>query len=296
MKLKFVYLLILSTTILVCSAAYFSITGFVKLFSSEKTSIIILIGGLELSKLVVTSFLYKYWNNIATLFKIYLLIATSILMIITSAGIYGFLSSSYSATSNKIDQLNNNIVLYENKKSNFLNYIDRIKLDLEDKNKRSKNLSELRINQENRIDTLYKKGLIQSVKRTEQIIKDANNEILSIRRNSDSLNIIIQYNLDSINILDNKILLLKSNNINGDIGPLKYIASLTGKNIDSVVNFFILLLVFISDPLAVSLVLATNKVLLLENKTIVLEKDDSNDNKLFIDLKNYFKKIKKIFL
>jgi hypothetical protein len=295
-KLKFVYLLTVSASILVCSAAYFSITGFVKLFSSEKVSIAILIGGLEFSKLVVTSFLYKYWDNIKFLFKFYLTLITLILMVITSSGIYGFLSSAYSYTSNKLAEIDGNILLYEKKKQMLYDYTDRIKINIIEKNKRIQSLTSIRFNQEARVDILYKKGLISSVRKTEQIIKEANLEINVSNIKIDSLNRIAQYNLDSIGKIDILILRLSSSNINGDIGPLKYIANLTGKNIDSVVNFFILLLVFISDPLALSLVIATNKVLSSEMEKNIIDKHDANDNRLLIDLKNYFKKFKKIFL
>lgn len=293
MKLKFVHLLALSAAILVCSAGYFSVTGFAKLFSGATLSIIILISGLELAKLVVTSFLYRYWNNISLSFKGYLLIAVTVLMIITSAGIYGFLSSAYSVTSDKLSKIDGNIKLFDNKKQSLVNYSDRIKNNIEEKNKRSQSLVVLRVNQESRLDTLYKKGLIQSAKRTEQIIKEANDEIVEINKTNDSLNRVIQTVLDSVGRIDIKILSLNDNDVKGDIGPLKYIASLTHKSIDEVVNFFILLLVFISDPLAVCLVIATNKILLDEKK---INDEQQEENKAFQYLKKHFKKIKNIFI
>ena len=125
MKLKFLYLLIVSTSILVGSAAYFSVVGFSTLFAGSFVSVVILISGLELAKLVVTSFLYKYWNDVSTILKSYMLIAIVTLMIITSAGIYGFLSSAYSITSDKMSLIDGHISIYEKKKEVIQEYAER---------------------------------------------------------------------------------------------------------------------------------------------------------------------------
>lgn len=293
MKSNFVYMLALSAAILVGSAAYFSVTGFAKLFSGAFTSIVILISGLEFAKLVVTSFLYRYWGTLSKTFKAYLLMAVFVLMVITSAGIYGFLSSAYSVTSDKMEKLDGNINIYEKKKEIMFEQVDRLKKNIENRNKRSESLTLLRINQESRIDTLYKKGMTSSARKTEQIIKDANNEIVNIGHINDSLNKVIQVVSDSVGRIDMEILNLKSSDVKGDIGPLKYIATLTHKTVDSVVNFFILLLVFISDPLAVCLVIATNKVMLEQNQIVEEEKKQS---RLVAEVKEYLNKIKSIKL
>jgi hypothetical protein len=263
--MKFIYLLIVSATILVCSAAYFSVTGFAQLFSGAFISIVILISGLEFAKLTVTSFLYRYWDSVSKIFKVYLLIVVATLMIITSAGIYGFLSAAYSVTVNELSKIEGVNNLYEKKIEIIQNNVNNIKSVIKSKNERMTMLVSLRANQESRIDTLYKKGMIKSVRRTEDMINNANYEINNTNKIVDSLNNVMSHQLDSVSKIDLKMLELKSNVINGDIGPLKYIATLTGKSIDSVVNFFILLLVFISDPLSACLVIASNKVL-LENK------------------------------
>ena len=268
MKLKFIYLLIVSTSILVGSAAYFSVIGFSALFAGSFISVVILISGLELAKLVVTSFLYKYWGDVSTILKSYMLVAIAALMIITSAGIYGFLSSAYMVTSNKMSLIDGSISIYEKRKEVIQEYVERMKNNIKDKNRRGESLMLLRTSQESRLDTLYKRNMIKSAKRTEQIIKDADNEITFIGSKNDSLSKMIQVALDSSGKIDMKILELNSSNVKGDIGPLKYIATLTGKSIDNVVNFFILLLVFISDPLAVAMVIAVNKVLLEQNRDV----------------------------
>lgn len=291
MKFKFHYLLAFSAFILSVSAAYFSITGLAKLFNGAYWSVIIMASGLELAKLVALSFLYRYWNKINAVFKSYLMIGIFILMVITSAGIYGFLSSAYSVTADKLGNINTESEFLEKRKQSFAGNNDRIKLLIDNKSNRINSLTSLRVSQESRIDTLYKKGLISGVKKTEKIINNANTEIEKLTAQIDDLNKSIQSNLDSISKIEIKIIDVNKNDVKGEIGSLKYIASLTGKSVDKVVNFFILLLIFVFDPLAIALVIATNKVSMAENGELkkVKNKVDYKDLLDFLD-KNPTKK------
>lgn len=263
-KIKFVHILAFTAFILAGTAAYFSVTGLAKLFSGAFLSVIIMIAGLELAKLVTASFLYRYWNDISKVFKAYLLAGVIAIMVITSSGIYGFLSSAYSVTANKMGEEDRKVEFLEKKKEIIQQQIDRTKLTINSKNNRIEGLTSIRKNQESRIDSLYKKNYINSVKRTEVIIKDANSEIEKTNIQIDDLSKFIQSSFDSISKIDLSILNLKSSDVNSEIGPLRYVSILTGKNINSVVNFFIFLLIFVFDPLAVCLVIATNKVMLKE--------------------------------
>lgn len=266
MKLKFVYLLALSAFILSGTAAYFSVIGMASLFSGAFYSVVVMIGGLELAKLVTASFLYRYWSDITKVFKIYLTIGVITVMIITSAGIFGFLSSAYSITADKLSQVEGQIELLERKKEIINSEVDRTKEIIDSKSKRINSLTSLRAQQEVRIDTLYSRRMITSVRKTEQIIRDANTEIGKLNREVDSLSNKMQIVMNGLNTFDIDILELKNSDVKGEIGPLKYISILTGKSIESVVNFFIFLLIFVFDPLAICLVIATNKVLLKEKK------------------------------
>lgn len=264
MKNKFIYLLGFSALMLVGVSAYFSIIGFSKLFSAEFYPIIIMVGSLELAKLVTASYLYRYWDSISAAFKTYLIIAVVSLMIITSAGVYGFLSAAYSSTSSKLNKVDGQIELLNKKKEIFQNNIIRLNSVIENKNNRTNTLSSIRSNQEARIDTLYKKG--RTTKSVENIIKESNVEIDKNNIQIDLANQSIQSNLDSINSIEMKLLDCKNSDIKGEIGPLKYIALLTNYSIDSVVNFFILIIMLVCDPLAVCLVIAFNNVSSLKEK------------------------------
>lgn len=288
MKQGLKYLLIITASALVLSAAYFSVTGFAKLFSGAFVAVLIMMSALELSKLTTTSFLYRYWGNINKALKLYLVSALIVLMCITSVGIYGFLSSAYSETTGKLDQIQSQSQLIDKKKAIINEEVSRIKQSIQEKDKRINTLSSLRSQQEQRIDTLYKKGMISGVKRTEQIISNADLEIKNLNKQNDSLNKIVALRLDSINQLDVRQLNINNNIISGEVGPLKYIARLFNTDMDKVVNILIILLIVVFDPLAMCLVIATNKVI-EENKikTLSLEPMKGVSERSFIDKWKY---------
>ena len=84
------------------SAAFYSVSGLSKLFAGASFEVMVMAGSLEVAKLVVASLLYQYWDTINKGLRAYLSIATIILVLITSMGIYGFLSAAYQETYSKI--------------------------------------------------------------------------------------------------------------------------------------------------------------------------------------------------
>ena len=85
----------ISALLVAGSAAFFSVFGLSRLFSGAFFSVIIMAGSLEFAKLVAASFLYRYWNDINRILKAYLMIGVGTLVLITSAGIFGYLSNAY---------------------------------------------------------------------------------------------------------------------------------------------------------------------------------------------------------
>lgn len=254
----FPFLVALSAFSLAGAAAFFSVTGLSKLFGGAQEAVIIMASSLEFSKLVTASFLHKYWKTIDWKLKTYLTIGTVTIMFITSAGIYGFLSSAYSETSNKLDNIDGQIALVEQKKKIIQDDITRLESNQKLKQDRVQSLITLRSQQEARVDSLYNRGRANIARRVEDQINQSNLEITRVTTETDDLGQKIQAKNDEIAKLDTEILGLKNNDVAGEVGPLKYIAKLTGYSMDSVVNFFILLLIFVFDPMAVCLVIATN--------------------------------------
>lgn len=111
----FLAILILITSLVIAGvAAYFSIIGLALLFVGSGQSIIIMGSALEVGKLIVVSFLHQYWEKLGFLLKTYLILATIFLMGITSVGIYGYLSNGYSATSNKVKEIERQVAFNNN--------------------------------------------------------------------------------------------------------------------------------------------------------------------------------------
>ena len=239
------------------SAAFYSITGLSKLFAGAATAVIIMASSLEVSKLVIASLLYQYWKKLAFLLKTYLTIALSVLILITSAGIYGFLSSAYQEIANKSAVYEQQIVALENKKQT---YIDIKEGYMTDKTFISNSTSELRsaISKNTVLQSVDKKGNVitrESKNNRKTFEKQLDKALVAESKLNDKLDIVN----DSIFSVENQILTLKANNqLSGELGPLKYLSNLTGYPMDSIINWLLLVIIFVFDPLAISLVIAAN--------------------------------------
>lgn len=257
---NYIFPLLVATSALALAgaAAFFSVTGLSKLFGGAEGAVIIMASSLEFAKIITASFLHRYWKVVDWKLKTYLTIGTITIMVITSAGIYGFLSSAYSETSNKLQNIDGQISIVEQKKQVILEDVKRLESSQKLKQDRIQSLISLRSQQEARVDSLYNRKRISVAKRVEEQIEQSNAEIEKTTKEADELSKKIESKSEEVGALGVDILNLKNNDVAAEVGPLKYIANLTGKSMDSVVNFFILLLIFVFDPMAVCLIIATN--------------------------------------
>lgn len=259
MKQKiFPFLIALSALAVSGSAAFYSITGLSKLFAGASTEVIIMASSLEAAKLVMASLLYQYWDKLGKLLRTYLTIALLVLIGITSAGIYGFLSAAYQETSSKASVVDKETQVYKVKKERF----EQFKTDYTTEKQRLDNdISQLR-------GALATGSTTQSVDaKTGQIVTRANNanrktfeaQLNTAMTNKETIDNKIVAANDSITALDMKILEIESKaELAGELGPLKYISKLTGKPMDQIINWFLLVIIFVFDPLAICLVIAAN--------------------------------------
>jgi len=114
----FPFLIALSALSVSASAAFYSVSGLSKLFAGAAFAVIIMAASLEVAKLVIASLLYQYRKNLPRLLKWYLSMACVVLILITSMGIYGFLSSAYQETAAKAGNIDAQIALIETKRDN----------------------------------------------------------------------------------------------------------------------------------------------------------------------------------
>lgn len=261
-------MLILAFAVAGC-AAYFSVWGLSQLFAGSATSVIIMASILEFSKVASTTALHRYWNKIDKSLKYYLVIAVTILMLITSAGIYGFLSNAYQKTSNALEIEKGRINILDNKKALFQKSIDENKNIIEYKKKRIDQLSNLRNTQESRLDSAKTNTAKDKARKDIQIADD---EIKNLTNDIDVLNIKNTSLSDSISIYTVKTLEINAtSSVVAEIGPLKYISEVTGYPMNKVVNILILLFIIVFDPLAIALVLLTNKIFEIEYENNIFE-------------------------
>ena len=265
-------------------AAYFSVWGLSQLFAGASAAVIIMASVLEIGKLVVTTALHTYWDKFAKPLRFYLTISVVILMLITSAGIYGFLSNAYQKTANKLEIHEGELGVLDGKKNIFQKSIDDNQRIIDTKNKRLDQLSGLRTSQESRIDGSKSNRDRNSIRND---IASANTEIQKLSSEIDVLNSKNAMLSDSIGNYNVKSLEMKSgSDVSGEVGPLKYIAELTGVSMAKVVNYLILLLIFVFDPLAISLVLATNKAFDLVGESTPLEPKKDSTKEVLEELKD----------
>ena len=263
-------MLILALSVAGC-AAYFSVCGLSQLFAGASSAVILMASVLEVSKVVVTTALHRYWANLARGLKVYLTISVGVLMIITSAGIYGFLSNAYQKTANKLEIHEGEVSVLDNKKALFEKSVSDNQKIIDTKNKRIEQLTSLRNTQENRMDNAKNSWSKEKVRGD---INLATKEIQKLSDEIDGLNAKNSVLSDSISKYSVKIVELKSgSDVAAEVGPLKYISELTGTPMASVVNYLIMLLIFVFDPLAIALVLITNRVFELQGEINPLERD-----------------------
>jgi hypothetical protein len=249
-------LIALSALSISTSAAFFSIIGLSKLFAGAATAVIIMGSALEVSKLVIASLLYQYRKTLPKLLKIYLTVACVILISITSIGIYGFLSGAYKTTSDKMSIVDKEINLINLKKERFN---EQLLFLNQEKSQLNQDISSLREGlTNNKIQYTDVNGnLISTTSSANRKTFEKQLETTIERKNQvDSK---IETTTDSITKFEIEILNIEStNDLAAELGPLQYLSDITGKSMDSIINYLLLLIVIVFDPLAISLVVAAN--------------------------------------
>ena len=219
------------------------------LFAGASLAVLIMASSLEVAKLVIASLLYQYWDKLNKILRTYLATAACVLVLITSAGIYGFLSAAYQSTATKSEIVDKQIAALETKKQLYIDSRDNI---LQEK----QSLADLR-------GTLSKGSTTQYTDRKGNLVVRTNNaairNIESASKSDEKLSEKVDVVNDSIFSLENQILEVKTNSeATSELGPLKYISKLTGQPMDKIINWFLLVIIFVFDPLAISLVIAAN--------------------------------------
>ena len=277
-KRLFPLLIALSALSVAGSAAFYSVFGLSKLFAGAATQVIIMAASLEFAKLVVASLLYQYWDTINKVLKGYLMIACFVLMVITSGGIYGFLSGAYQSTATKSELLDKSLVILEHKQTRFNETKDDLSLE---KTQLNQSISDLRISLSNphSVSWFDKNSQTVITSSSGSARRALQAELKNTITDRDNINLKLDAILDSITTTDIALLNKEiSNEEQRELGPLKYLANTTGWPMDKVVNYFLLLIIFVFDPLAIALVVASNMAFaqIRKPKETLIEEIDPN--------------------
>ncbi len=238
------------------SAAFYSVSGLSKLFAGAAVAVIVMAASLEIAKLVIASLLYQYRKSLPKFLKWYLSIACFILILITSMGIYVFLSAAYQETASKSGNIDAQITLIETKRDNIK---EQLIVYNEEKSSINKSVTSLRNGLSNNIiqytDTsgnIVTTTSSSTRRALEKQLDQAIERQTIINAKVDNLNDkIFQYETEIVEVRT-------SDAVSSELGPLKYLSGLTGIPMDQIINYLLLTIIFVFDPLAIALVVAAN--------------------------------------
>ena len=252
----FPFIIALSALSVSASAAFYSVSGLSKLFAGAAFAVIVMAASLEVAKLVIASLLYQYRKSLPTFLKYYLSVACFVLILITSMGIYGFLSSAYQETAAKAGSIDSQIALIETRRDNTK---EQLSVYTGEKESINKAVADLRSGLANNvIQYTNAEGILitttsSSTRRAlEKQLDQAIDRQTTINSRVDNLNTkLFEYETEIVEVSTN-------NDIAGELGPLKYLSGLTGIPMDQIINYLLLTIIFVFDPLAIALVIAAN--------------------------------------
>ena len=251
------FIIAISALSVSASAAFYSVSGLSKLFAGATFEVIIMAGSLEVAKLVTASLLYQYWDTINKTLRAYLSIATIILVLITSMGIYGFLSAAYQETYQKLSINENRIEFLDQKREFYQQDVTRYDDELARISGNISTLSNARATSIQVRDTTSSTGVRNTISTAE--LRLAQNRIEVEEQNRNDIQARREIAADSLQKYQLEILDLENNTeITGELGPLQYLSGLTGTPMDKIINWLLLVIIFVFDPLAISLVVAAN--------------------------------------
>ena len=239
------------------SAAFYSVSGLSKLFAGATLAVIIMATSLEVAKLVIASLLYQYRKTLPRGLKIYLTTAAAVLVLITSMGIYGFLSAAYQETASKAGSIDAKIALIETKRDNVK---EQLAVYNEEKTSINTAVSELRSGLSNNKIQYRDRETGEIITTTSSSTRRALERQLDqavarqteINTKVDALNEqLFEYETEIVEVQT-------GTDLAGELGPLKYLSGLTGTPMDKIINILLLTIIFVFDPLAIALVIAAN--------------------------------------
>lgn len=263
--MKFEHLLFAAAIGMAGAGAFFSIIGVSSLFSGASISTGIMAAIIEFSKIIGITFLYRYWEKTNGLLKIYLGIASLILVLITSCGIFGYLSSAYSKSSIEFKASQDKITMVEGQKTYMVDKMSQSKI-------RIQTLNDMRRIQEGRLsETITNAFLSRNPIQLKQLMEQTGDMIKSADTDIKTEQDKIQTTTDEILKINQQVNEMKfASTGKKDIRTFQFVADQFGTTLDKVAKWFIFTIIFVFDPLAIALILAYN--------VVAYKKEDESSN------------------
>ena len=277
--MMFGYLTLFTALILSLSAAVYSILGLTAIFAAAFWPIVVLGGSLEIGKIVTTLWLHKYWTRAELQYKLYLCSAVVILMVLTSMGVFGFLSKAHLDQAVPSGDIQAQVQIFD----------DKIQT------------------QKDNIKTA-RSALTQMDSAVDQVMGRSSDEkgadkAVAIRRSQARERTALQNDISKAQTEITRLqeqrapIASQARQVEAEVGPIKYIAALIyGDNpeanvLEKAVRWVIILIVIVFDPLALTLLLAATKTFEWERGINILAPGKKND-KADEEVKSWFDRAK----
>ena len=249
---NFKYVVLICAAVIAITAAYFSVYGISSLFSGAFIAVLIMASALEIGKIVAATFLKQYWKHLNWKLRSFMASQVILLMLITSGGIYGFLSSAYQETSRGAVEQDASVQSLQAQQTLYITDVAR-------NEERMTSLTASRAQLISRTDSLYARGLTQAARRTEESVARTDAQIDTLTQKG-------QPARDSVAQIAQQIVAVQTDSgVSAEIGPLKFVALSIGTDIDTVVKWFIFMIIIVFDPLGIALFLAAITIRDIEN-------------------------------
>jgi hypothetical protein len=240
------FLLFFTAFVLSGIAAYYSVIGIIAIFSAAVIPVAVMASSLEVAKLVVASWLYRYWKHIPILMKAYFTISLVVLMLITSMGIFGFLSKAHSDQSLVSGDVTAKIAVYDEK-------IKTAKENIDANRKALKQMDEAvdQVMARSTSETGADKAV--ALRRSQQ--KERGRLITEIEAYQKTVSVLAEQRAP---------IAAEVRKVEAEVGPIKYIAAMIygddpdENTLERSVRWLIILLICVFDPLAVLMLIAAN--------------------------------------
>jgi hypothetical protein len=247
--------LFFSSIVMLTLSAVFSVYGLSFLFSGAGIGIILMGSALEIAKIVSAIVYHRYSDRLESTIKKFLIVAVSILVVINSLGIYGYLSNAYQSTKNKVSYIDSDKSIIELQKASILESLNFSKNQRQSISTQLADLLKISSNQEQRIGDSLGIRSIKTVNSLRDDVKQSQAKMDELRREQTNLLNDEKDLYSQLQEMERRLNDSRKASSDADVGPLKYLSTLFSTDMDNIVIWLIVLMIITFDPLGLILII-----------------------------------------